>query len=270
MSEPSIIYEDKNFLAVNKPAGWLTHQTGHGEANAPALTDWLLKRYPEIEGVGEPPVGGQANLRPGIVHRLDKDTSGIILVPRNQKYFSYLKSLFKERRIKKTYLALVWGTPKEKTGKIDAAIGIKSGTIRRAVGSEKMSKPAVTDYRILKTYKNEAGNFFALLEVSPLTGRTHQIRVHLKHIGHPIVGDPIYGRKSEKLRRELRQNRRSSVGAPTGTPTVPSGNASEERPLMLHAEAVEFEIEPGRKIKLVADPPEEFARVLSGLRPTID
>lgn len=238
MSEPSVIYEDKNFLAINKPAGYLTHQVGQGKASgAPALTDWLLKRYPEIKGVGEPPVGGQVNQeRPGIVHRLDKDTSGVIIVARNQKYFLYLKSLFQSRAVKKTYLALVWGRPKEKQGRIEAPIGIKSGTIRRAVEAEKMSKPAVTDYKVSKTYENETGEQFALLEVSPLTGRTHQIRVHLKHIGHPIVGDPIYGRRREK-----------------------------EKQLMLHAYSLEFESEPGKMLRLEVEPPEEFERALSNL-----
>lgn len=233
MSEPSVIYEDKNFLAVNKPAGYLTHHVGQGKgANAPALTDWLLKRYPEIKKVGDEPV-----LRPGIVHRLDKDTSGVILVARNQKYFEYLKSLFQSRAVKKTYLALVWGEPKEKSGRIEAPIGLKSGTIRREVGGKKMLKLAVTEFKLKSVYENEAGETFSLLEVRPLTGRTHQIRVHLRHVGHPIVGDPIYGRRKEK-----------------------------EKQLMLHAASLEFEIEPGRRIKLEAELPENFEKTLETLK----
>ena len=231
MSEPSVIYEDKNFLAVNKPAGYLTHRVGQGkEAGAPALSDWLLRRYPEIKNIGDEP-----DLRPGIVHRLDKDTSGVILVPRTQKYFSYLKSLFQSRAVKKTYLALVCCVS-ERPGKIEAVIGIKSGTIKREVGGKKMQKPAVTEYKVKNTYENEAGERFALLEVRPLTGRTHQIRVHLKHIGHPIVGDPIYGRRKE-----------------------------EQKQLMLHAYALEFESEPGRALRIEAEPPEDFRRILSDL-----
>lgn len=256
MEEPSIIYESKNFLAVNKPAGWLTHHVGQKKGTgAPALTNWLLKRYPEIKKIGDEP-----ELRPGIVHRLDKDTSGIILVPRNQKYFLYLKSLFQSQQVKKTYLALVWGVPK-KTGTIDAPIGIKSGTIRREVGSKKMSKEARTDYSVIRAYENGKGEPFALLEVYPQTGRTHQIRVHLKHIGHPIVGDPIYGRRREKLRRP------SGIGAPTRNPDRSVGEASGDKVkgLMLHSGAVEFEEEPGKRIKIEAEPPEEFGKVLSDL-----
>jgi len=231
MSEPSVIYEDKNFLAVLKPAGWLTHGVGQEKNdNAPVLADWLLKRYPELKKVGDEP-----ELRPGIVHRLDKDTSGVILVPRTKEYFSYLKSLFQSRAVKKTYLALVWGVP-ERTGKIEAAIGIKSGTIKREVGGRKMQKPAVTEYKVKNTYENEGGEQFALLEVRPLTGRTHQIRVHLKHIGHPIVGDPIYGRRKE-----------------------------EAKQLMLHAYALEFETEPGKTLRIEAEPPEEFEKCLNQL-----
>lgn len=219
-------------MAVLKPAGYLTHHVGQGKKDgAPALTDWLLKKHPGLKKVGDEP-----SMRPGIVHRLDKDTSGVILVPKNQKYFEYLKSLFKSRAIKKTYLALVWGVPKERRGSVDVPIGIRSGTIRRQAGGGKMQKPAVTEYSVKETYKDKKGESFALLEVRPQTGRTHQIRVHLKHIGHPIVGDPIYGRRKEDVKQ-----------------------------LMLHAYALEFESEPGKMLRLEVEPPEEFEKVLSNL-----
>lgn len=193
-----------------------------------ALTIWLLPRYPGLSKVGDEP-----KLRPGIVHRLDQETSGIILVPKTQEYFSYLKSLFKERKVKKTYLALVYGTLKNKKGIIEEPIGIKSGTIRRSVGSGKMLKPAATEYKGLREIENAKGEKFSLVEVSPLTGRTHQIRVHLKYLGHPILGDGIYGRKKDKTGR-----------------------------LMLHAVAIEFETSPGKKLRLEADPPADFEEIL--------
>ncbi len=232
MTEPTIIFEDKNFLAVNKPSGWLTHEVGHDKpGSGRELTRWLLVRHPELSKVGDEP-----KLRPGIVHRLDQDTSGVILIPKTQEYFLYLKSLFKERKIKKTYLALVYGALKVKKGIIEEPIGIKSGTIRRSVGGGKMLKPAATEYALEREIENAKGEKFSLVEVSPLTGRTHQIRVHLKHLGHPILGDRIYGRRKDMTGR-----------------------------LMLHAAAIEFESSPGKKLRLETDPPADFEEVLKEL-----
>lgn len=238
MGEPTIIYEDKNFLAVNKPSGWLVHEVGHGkQERAEALTNWLLARYPGLKSVGDLPAGRQVSQeRPGIVHRLDQETSGIVLIPKTQEYFLYLKSLFKERKIKKVYLALVYGMLKTKRGVIEEPIGIKPGTIRRSVGSGKMLKSAVTEYVVLGEFENKEGEKFSLVEVSPLTGRTHQIRVHLKHIGNTIVGDSIYSRRKDGIGR-----------------------------LMLHAAAVEFETSPGKKLRLEAEPPEDFEKILKSL-----
>ncbi len=198
---PKIIYEDKNFLAIDKPAGLIVHhvkiRAGKEEKESePTLTDWLLQKYPQVKTVGDDIV-----LRPGIVHRLDKETSGVMLIPKNQEYFEYLKSLFKTSAIKKKYIALVFGIPKNDEGTIDAAIGIKNGTLKRSVHSKKMAKPAVTDYKVIKKMHlpgadgNDAA--FSLVEVSPRTGRTHQIRVHLASIGHSIVGDALYGPKKQ-------------------------------------------------------------------------
>lgn len=240
MLEPSIVYEDKNFLAVNKPSGWLTHHVGHGkEKAAKALTDWLLLRYPELRNVGDPSTSsGQVDPdRPGIVHRLDQDTSGIILVPKTQEYFLYLKSLFQAHRVMKTYLALTHGVPKEKKGKVELPIGIKPGTIRRTVRGGKMQKPAVTEYKVVKVLEDSAGEQFSLVEVNPETGRTHQIRVHLKSLGTPIAGDKIYGMKKDTTPR-----------------------------LMLHAEAIELEPSPGKRLKIEADPPEDFKAVIRDLK----
>jgi len=184
------------------------------------------------------PISEAGPLRPGIVHRLDKDTSGVMVVARNQKSFEYLKSLFKGRDIKKTYVAVVLGVPKEKQGVIDKPIGIRNGTTKRSVVSEKMAKPAVTEYEILKTAQAEDGfgkeHAFALLSVSPKTGRTHQIRVHLTSIGHPIVGDPLYGPKKQP----------------------PWANR-----LMLHAASIEFSDGSGGRLRFDAEIPKEFEKI---------
>lgn len=224
-----LIYEDENFLALYKPAGLLTHDA-QLKIKEPTLVDWLLKKYPEIKNVGDNP-----QIRPGIVHRLDKNTSGVILAARNQKYFEYLKGLFQTGQIKKTYLALVWGKTEPKIGVIKKPISIKSGTVKRTVWSGRSEKEAITKYRVIRLIKlkinKEKEEFFSLMEVTPKTGRTHQIRVHLASIGHPIVGDSLYGRKDNpfKLKRQF-----------------------------LHAESIEFTAENGKRIKIEAGLPEEL------------
>lgn len=261
MIEPRVVYEDKNFLAINKPAGLLVHEA-HGTKRAagrgliqsePTLVDWLLRRWPEIRSVGDPSTSsGRANLRPGIVHRLDKETSGVMLVAKNQKYFEYLKRLFQSRQIKKTYLALVFGKLEPRQGVITKAIGIKSGTIKRSVHSAKMAKEAVTEYRVIKYIggpgeprgalgKREGtnGGFFSFVEVSPKTGRTHQIRVHLASIHHPVLGDRVYGAKSQ---RKL------------------EGKSGVCGRLMLHALSLEFATGGGGRIKVEVSPPHQFMK----------
>ena len=230
MVEIPVIYEDKNFIAVNKPSGLLVHGT---KVNLEySLADWLRKHYPETASVGDDP-----QMRPGVVHRLDKETSGVLIVARNQSSFEYLKSLFKKREIQKTYLALVRGEPKNKTGVIDSPIGIGEGTLKRSIHAERMKKEAHTEYHVKKFFEN-GGETVSLLEVFPKTGRTHQIRVHLASIGHPIVGDRLYGKKS---------------GA--------KGPILDVH-LMLHALSLEFVTEGGQRIKIEADPPPWFDRFM--------
>ncbi len=240
-NEPFVIYKDKNFLAVYKPAGLLVHPVNNlklGTLNLkpPALTNWLLENFPEIKNVGDEP-----EIRPGIVHRLDKDVSGILLVPRNQKYFEYLKNLFQTRQIKKNYLALVYGEVKPEKGIIDKPISIKSGTIKRTVHQGKDEKQAVTEYRVLKSFKFQAPGFkeddFSLVEIMPKTGRTHQIRIHLASIGHPIVGDTLYGKKT---------------------------NPFSLKRIFLHAESLEFSPAEGKRIKLESELPDELKNLLKG------
>jgi len=220
-----VLYEDENFLAVNKPAGVLIHPTK--SSSEETIVDWLLKNRPDARDVGD-----DSRLRPGIVHRLDRDTSGVLLIAKTQKYFEYLKSLFQNHEVKKTYLALVRGRVRLETGRIDKPIGLKSGSVKHTVShvKAKMIKNAVTNYRV-KKYIKAGSEEQTFLEVTPETGRTHQIRVHLASIGHPVVGDKLYGGKSTK-----------------------SGE-----PFYLHAYAVEFPVSPGRMICIEADPPEGLA-----------
>ncbi len=250
MLEPEIVYEDKDFLVINKPAGLLVHsskisnikyQITKGEQEK-TLVDWLLVNYPEVKNVGD-----DKEFRPGIVHRLDRATSGIMIVPRGQAYFEYLKNLFQEKKIKKTYLALVYGEPKDKKGVIDKPIGLKSGSIKRTVFGGKMKKEAVTEYELVSCImyqvssgkkKEKPTQEISLLKVMPKTGRTHQIRVHLASIGCPVLNDPIYAPKREK------------VG--TGR-------------LMLHALTIEFTQKNGRGVRFEADPPKEFGEIIKGL-----
>ncbi|MEK7062320.1 MAG: RluA family pseudouridine synthase [Patescibacteria group bacterium] len=221
-----VIYEDENILAVNKPAGLLVHGVINNKEKT--LVDWLLKKYPEVKNVGDAP-----EIRPGIVHRLDKDTSGVILICRNQNFFKYAKNLFQEHKIKKKYLALTYGEIKPKSGIIEKPIAIKSNTIKRTVWEGKNEKTAITEYKVLKYFKN-----FSLVEVSPKTGRTHQIRVHLASIGHPIVGDSLYGPKENPLRLKRQ---------------------------FLHAESLEFSLENGQRIKIEAELPDDLRNVIEKL-----
>ncbi len=191
--QPTILYEDKDILAINKPAGLVVHNDG--KTKEPTLTDWILEKYPDLKEVGEPERDSNGNViyRPGIVHRLDRETSGVMLVAKNQKAYEYLKNQFKKREIKKIYHAFVWGNFKEKEGIIDRSIGRSSSDFRKwsaQRGARGEMREAVTNYKVISE-----NNDYSFVEVRPETGRTHQIRVHFKAINHPLVSDKLYGPK---------------------------------------------------------------------------
>lgn len=182
-----VIYEDDDCIVINKPAGVLTHALGiHG--TEPSVASFLRTKLPPLKKVAPLTEGRFVNSdRAGIVHRLDRATSGVIIGAKNQQTLSLLQKQFAQRKVKKTYVALVQGQPKEAEAVIDMPIerNPKAPSTFR-VGPN--GKPAKTRYTVI-----QAGNTYSLLELRPETGRTHQLRVHLAKIGHPIVGDPLYG-----------------------------------------------------------------------------
>ncbi|MBI4134872.1 MAG: RNA pseudouridine synthase [Candidatus Sungbacteria bacterium] len=248
MQEPEIIYQNTNIIVANKPSGMPVHEAKHSSDYT--LCDWLLERFPEIKDVGDARANENIPYRPGIVHRLDKQTSGVMVIARTQESFLKLKEVFKSRSVEKIYTALVCGHPKEREGTIKRLIGRRRAfPTKMAVAAElgesrygrdkghgdlRLVKEAMTDYRVVEELENTA-----LLSVKPHTGRMHQIRVHLAFIGHPIAGDTVYGGANVCL--------------------------AELSRLFLHATSLSFMYEDTR-LKFEADLPEELGKVLSTLK----
>ena len=229
------MYEDGDVLVINKPAGLVVHSDG--KRDELVLTDWIEKNYPSIKGVGEPMTLSNSKVieRSGIVHRIDRETSGVMLIAKNQPAFLYLKKQFQDREIGKIYHAFVYGEMKDDDGIINRPIGRSRKDFRQwsaQRGARGEMREAVTHFKIIKK-----GGGFSLVEVLPKTGRTHQIRVHFKAINHPIVSDSLYAPKQDK-----------ALGL--------------ER-LALHSYSVEFDSLDGKKIKIIAPYPEDFKKALS-------
>lgn len=246
-----VVYEDDDLAIVNKPAGMMVH-AGAGatddERNRGTLVNALLHRFQALSGTG-------GEMRPGIVHRLDKETSGLIVVAKNDLAHRRLAEQFSSRQVHKTYLALVHGWPKRESGTIDAPISRDAIRRTRMTTRRREGRTAVTHYRVLRKIDSLYGKF-ALVEVRIETGRTHQIRVHMASIGHPVVGDTLYGAP-----RELKATRRAAAKAPGTEPLTLSRN-------FLHAAAIEL-IQPTSSAPLKFQRPlpgelEEFLRRLEG------
>ena len=223
----NIIYLDENIVVINKPPGVSAHrgETVKGET----VSDFLVAKFPEMATVGDDPRN-----RPGIVHRLDKDTSGVMVAARNQATFEALKELFKTRKVEKIYWAIVCGILPKGHGVIDAPIGrLVAQPMKRGVEQEKSrirgARDAVTEYRVIK-----GGNSYSLVELTPKTGRMHQLRVHMKSIGHAIACDQVYGGKN--------------VCCPEGCHRQ-----------LLHARSISFSFPEGRRLSFEAEAPEDFA-----------
>ncbi len=190
-----VLYADDALLVVNKPAGMVVHPAAG--VSGGTLVNALLHHYPEIAHMDSAEPGRQ-----GIVHRLDKDTSGVIVVARADDAMQDLFTQFQNRTVDKTYLALLEREPKTPTGRIDVPIG-RDPKQRKRMAVVRDGKPAVTEYRVLDS------NFHggqALVELKLLTGRTHQIRVHMAYIGAPVVGDQVYGYRKQRTKVKMKRN----------------------------------------------------------------
>lgn len=241
MKKIKILYEDANILAIDKPSGISVHPDGRSKEKT--ITDWVLKNYPKMKNVGESMFIEQKGKkieikRPGVVHRLDRDTSGIMLLAKNQKAYEFLKKQFQNREIKKTYDAIINGWLKDERGVIQKPIGRSPSDFRKysaSRGARGEMREAVTRYRVLKRFELRS-NKFTYIEVFPKTGRTHQIRVHMKAIDHPIVCDSLYNPKG---------------ACPKGL-----------KRMALHAKSIEFKDLKGKIIKVESALPLELKKVV--------
>jgi 23S rRNA pseudouridine1911/1915/1917 synthase len=230
----ALLYEDAELVVLDKPAGLSVHP-GAGRSTG-TLAHRLLARYPEMAGVGGPG-------RPGIVHRLDKDTTGVLVAARTPAAYQRLAADFAARRVDKTYLAIVHGVPRAASGEIAGAIG-RHPTRRQQMAVRPGGRPARTCWR-----RAASGSGAALLELDLETGRTHQIRVHLKAIGHPLVGDPVYGEA------RWREQRGAALAALRDFP----------RPA-LHAWRLAFSHPAsGERMSFTAPPPEDLRQLWRAL-----
>ena len=198
---PTILFEDSHTLAINKPSGMMMH--GDGRQNAYTVADWIAEQYPAIIGVGDPARApdGTDIPRPGIVHRLDQETSGVVLIAKTQESFAFLKQQFQDRTMSKEYRAFVWGHFTETVGSIDEPIGRNKNDFRRwhaGRGIRGEVREAVTNYEVAAAFTDSQGEKFSFVRLFPKTGRTHQLRVHMKFLQRPIVSDALYAPSKPK------------------------------------------------------------------------
>jgi 23S rRNA pseudouridine1911/1915/1917 synthase len=253
-----IVYEDDDLAIVNKPAGMMVHAGAgatDGERNRGTLVNALLHRFHKLSEIG-------GELRPGIVHRLDKETSGLIVVAKNDVTHRKLAKEFSGRLVKKQYIALVHGWPARDRGMINAEISRDAVRRTRMTTRRSAGRTAVTHYEVQQRIQSAYGKF-ALVEVRIETGRTHQIRVHMASIGHPVVGDKLYGAP-----REIKL----ASGAKAPHQTLAGSGRTEAPPLhlnrsFLHAAAIEFaHPRTGVPLSLQAPLPPELEALLKAIR----
>jgi 23S rRNA pseudouridine1911/1915/1917 synthase len=230
-----IIFEDEDFIIINKPNGISVHPSSSETKGT--VVNWLIYHFPKIKSVGDSLENG--NIRPGIVHRLDKETSGVMAIAKNQKAFLLLKKQFQDHTVTKKYVALVDGSPKEDSGKIDLNIARSKTdpTKNVAIKSKKEGRRALTYWIVIKRYADHT-----LLEVAPKTGRMHQIRVHLKSMGLPVAGDKKYANSGTKNKNPKHLGR-----------------------MFLHAEYLSFKNANDEKMSFSSPLPSDLANCLHNL-----
>ncbi|MDH5442238.1 MAG: RluA family pseudouridine synthase [Candidatus Nomurabacteria bacterium] len=193
MQKIQTIFEDNDYLVINKPAGLVVH--GDGKTDEPSVADWMVENHPDTANVGEPMIIDDKEIqRPGIVHRLDRDTSGCLILAKNQNAFEHLKNQFQNSTVKKEYIGIVWGNIIESSGTVDASIGRSPKDFRQwsaMRGKRGKLRDAVTDWRVLHRAVVD-DEPVSIVQFMPKTGRTHQIRVHAKYMNHPLVCDKLY------------------------------------------------------------------------------
>jgi 23S rRNA pseudouridine1911/1915/1917 synthase len=234
-----ILYEDKDILVINKPSGIMVHSDGRKEEKT--ISDFFIEKYPKAKNVGESIfVNNKEIKKPGIVHRLDKDTSGVLLLAKNSKAFDFLKEQFINHQIKKIYEVIVSGWVKNDRGIIDKPIGRSPSDFRRRLagrGARGELKEAITEYKVLNRFIDKKNNKYTFLEIKLKTGRTHQIRVHMKYLNHPVICDFLYNPKGfcpKKLSR-----------------------------IALHAKIIEFKNLKNKIIKIEVSSPKEFENFIN-------
>ena len=231
--EPTVIFQDSDILILNKPAGWIVNEA-NTTTTQPVIQTYLQKQF-------DYPIVKSKEFRSGIVHRLDKETSGILIIAKNENTFTRLQTEFKERTVKKTYLALVHGKVDPKDGEVSVPVG-RLPWRRDRFGVLPGGRESSTQYK-LKAYYQKDDAMFSLVELFPKTGRTHQIRIHMKYLGHPLVADEFYaGRKTARNDRKWCPR------------------------LFLHAEGITFDHPgSGERVSFRADLPQDLSDTLAQL-----
>ncbi len=234
-----ILFENDELLIVNKPAGLLVHPDG--KRREKTLVDWIVAQYPEVKGVGEPMViDGEAIDRPGIVHRLDEETSGALVIAKTKEAFEHLKAQFQAHAVEKEYHAFLWGHFKESSGVVDAAIGRNKNDFRRwhaGRGTRGEVRDALTKWEVIDQFFTDEGEALSFVRLFPKTGRTHQLRVHMKYLQRPIVADTLY--------------------APGKPPMLGLSRVA------LHARRIAFADRQGRRVEAVAPYPADFGAAVA-------
>lgn len=242
-----VVHEDVDLIVLNKPAGLVVHPAA-GNPDGTLVNALLAHCGDSLKGIG-----GEA--RPGIVHRLDKDTSGLMVAAKNERAMASLAKQFANHTIERAYHALVWGAPRESSGTIESQIGRSQFDRKRMAVLRAGGKTARTNWKVLERFGDPARPFAALIECRLETGRTHQIRVHLTHLGHPLIGDPQYGR--------ARQAPRARTPAEETAFTMATGFSRQA----LHAHVLGFHHPSRHKLMRFESPwPADFADLLAALK----